>query len=136
MEAALDGAEPGVDDRLTERMHCVLDQVARFHRGDAALLGRDADFVDTLILGTRLAERDYFGRRLARPGLAPTAGIMHVLTLVWAKVLGMKATALWASERGVPEITLESSWRQTDRETRVRAHVDLVRVVVGELERL
>ena len=36
---------------------------------------------------------------------------------------------------GVPEITLESSWRQHDPDARVRPHIDLVRAVTRELAR-
>jgi hypothetical protein len=34
----------------------------------------------------------------------------------------------------MPEITLESSWRLPDRATRVRAHIELVRTLIRELD--
>ncbi len=85
--------------------------------------------------GTTLAAEDYFGRRLAPPGLAPMSRSMWLITALWAATLRMKATGMWCDERGVPEITLESSWRLDDREARVRAHVDLVTALVDELAR-
>lgn len=85
--------------------------------------------------GTALAERDYFGRRLRPPGIAPMTRPTYVLSRLWAKTLKMKATGLWAEERGIPEITLESSWRDPDRDSRVRAHVDLVAALIDELGR-
>ena len=52
---------------------------------------------------------------------------------LWAATFGMMATNVFAGLRGIPEITLESSWRSEDRAARVRAHVDLVRAVLAEL---
>jgi hypothetical protein len=83
--------------------------------------------------GTELAERDYFGRKLRPPGVAPMTRPTWLLSKLWAGTLKMKATGLWAEERGIPEITLESSWRDPDRESRVRAHVDLVAALIDEL---
>lgn len=83
--------------------------------------------------GTALADEDYFGRRLATPGLAPTGRAMRLVTALWAATLKMKSTGMWCDDRGVPEITLESSWRLDDREARVRSHVDLSVALAGEL---
>ncbi len=83
--------------------------------------------------GTALATHDYFGRALSPPGYAPMGPSAWRLSQLWARTLQMKATGVWADERGVPEITLESGWRSTDRDARVRGHVDLV---VAALERL
>jgi hypothetical protein len=83
--------------------------------------------------GTTLADTDYFGRRLRPAGIAPMTRPMWVLTKLWAGALRMKATGLYAEERGIPEITLESSWRDPDLRSRVRAHVDLVAAVIDEL---
>lgn len=83
--------------------------------------------------GTSLAAEDYFGRRLRPPGIAPATAPMWLLSKLWAGTLRMKATGMYAEERGIPEITLESSWRDPDRDRRVRAHVDLVAAVLDEL---
>ncbi|MFH1812101.1 MAG: DUF2817 domain-containing protein [Pseudomonadota bacterium] len=83
--------------------------------------------------GTTLASHDYFGRRLEPAGHSPVAGQMYLLSLLWAKLLHMETSALWCEQRGIPELTLESSWRQRDRAARLRPHVDLVRAIVAEL---
>lgn len=83
--------------------------------------------------GTKLATKDYFGRTLSPPGYAPIRGAGYALSWLWAKTLGMMATGMYADGRGVPEITIESSWRAPDPEERVRAHVDLVLAVAAEL---
>lgn len=83
--------------------------------------------------GTVLAERDYLGRTLDPPGHAPMSRSMWLLCAVWAGTLSMMATSMWANERGIPEITLESSWRHPDRDTRVRGHVALAMAVAREL---
>ena len=82
--------------------------------------------------GTKLATRDYMGRRLAPPGLSTVGHGVHLLHQLWALTLGMKASLTFSDERRVPELVLESSWRISDEAARVRAHVDLVRAV-GEL---
>lgn len=76
--------------------------------------------------GVTLATRDYFGRTLRPPGYAPIGPIAFGLNWLWARTLGMMATGTFAEERGIPEITLESSWRLPDSDARVRAHVELV----------
>lgn len=83
--------------------------------------------------GTELADRDYFGRRLNPPGYAPLTPTMTVLNVLWASTLGMMATGMWARERGIPEITIESSWRATDPSLRISGHVSLVRAVLAHL---
>lgn len=83
--------------------------------------------------GTTLATHDYFGRALRPPGHAPMSRAQWALVKAWAATLGMMATNVFAGDRGIPEITLESSWRSSDREARVRAHALLVRAVLGEL---
>ena len=45
----------------------------------------------------------------------------------------MQAVNEFAADPGVPEITLESGWRSTDRAARVRAHVDLTLALSEEL---
>ncbi len=85
--------------------------------------------------GTTLATHDYFGRALRPPGLAPMSRGQWALVKLWAATLGMMATNVYAADRGVPEITLESSWRTSDRGTRTRAHVDLVMALARELAR-
>jgi hypothetical protein len=98
---------------------------------DEALARRLAEAVASG--GSVLAERDYFGRRLDPPGIAPMSRATWLLTALWARTLRMKATGMWCDDHGVPEITLESSWRLDDRAARMRAHVDLVSAVVAEL---
>lgn len=83
--------------------------------------------------GTTLAERDYFGRKLEPRGVASMTWGMWLLTWLWAAGLQMKSTGMWCNDRGIPEITLESSWRSADRAARVRAHVDLVTELAREL---
>lgn len=83
--------------------------------------------------GTRLAVQDYFGRTLYPAGVATKSAALSVVEKLWAATLGMKATGVWCEEQGIPEITLESSWRATDREARIRAHVSLVLALAGEL---
>jgi predicted deacylase len=83
--------------------------------------------------GTTLATKDYFGRRLDPPGLAPSSAAARALVNVWGWTLGMKATIAYSEDHGVPEIVLESSWRMKDTAARVRPHVDLVAAVAARL---
>jgi hypothetical protein len=83
--------------------------------------------------GTTLAETDYFGARLVPPGLSPSTPAQRAVLRVWAATLGMMAANEYAALRGIPELTLESSWKSTDRAARVRAHVDLCVAVCVEL---
>lgn len=83
--------------------------------------------------GTTLATKDYFGRRLRPAGYAPIGPLAYGLSWLWAKTLGMMATGMYADGGGVPEITLESSWRARDPDVRVRAHVELVLALAAEL---
>lgn len=103
----------------------------RFVRDDSA----KRILVDIERGGTELATRDYFGRRLHPAGLAPMGRISWTLSWLWAATLQMKPMGMWANDHGVPEITIESSWRQPDRDARVRPHVDVVRAVSRELSR-
>ena len=84
--------------------------------------------------GTCLATEDYFGRALRPAGIAPMTRTLWLLSKLWAATLSMKATGLYADELGIPEITLESSWRDPDLGARTRAHVDLVTAVLDELD--
>lgn len=85
--------------------------------------------------GTTLAEKDYFGSRLRPRGLAPSTPAQRFVLRLWAATLGMMAANEYAARRGIPELTLESSWRSPDRAARVRAHVDLTLAVIEELGR-
>jgi hypothetical protein len=85
--------------------------------------------------GTELARSDYFGRTLSPPGYAPMSRAMWGLSLLWARSLEMKATGFYFDELGIPELTLESSWRMTDPAARVRPHVELVSALLDELGR-
>ena len=83
--------------------------------------------------GTTLAERDYFGARLTPRGLSPSSAAQRAVLRLWSGTLRMMASIEFAARRGIPELTLESGWRSTDRGARVRAHVDLVLAVAHEL---
>jgi len=83
--------------------------------------------------GTVLATHDYFGRKLVPKGLAASSRVSEWLVKLWAGGLGMMTTNAYASREGIPEITLESSWRSEDRAARLRAHVDLVMALATEL---
>ena len=83
--------------------------------------------------GATLASHDYFGRKLQPPGLAPmTRGQLFVVKL-WAAAMGMMATNVYAADRGVPEITLESGWRSEDRDARLRVHAALAEALLDYL---
>jgi hypothetical protein len=84
--------------------------------------------------GTTLATKDYFGLTLRPPGLSSMSWAGWAGSVLWARTLRMKTSGMFANDRKVPEITLESSWRLPDRATRVRAHVDLVRTLITELD--
>lgn len=85
--------------------------------------------------GTTLAEKDYFGARLRPAGLSPSSAAARFVMRLWAATLKMMPTGEYAARRGVPELTLESGWRSSDRDARVRPHVDLVLAVAHELAR-
>ena len=76
--------------------------------------------------GSVLAERDYFGLKLKRRGYSPSTRTTRAINAAWARTLRMKTTGGFAGDLGIPEITLESSWRQLDSDARIRPHVDLV----------
>ena len=89
---------------------------------------------DALALGgSRLARRDYFGRRLRPPGLAASSATVRALTTLWSLTLRSKATIGYSEDRGTPEIVLESPSRSADEATRVRPHVDLVAAVAAQI---
>ena len=83
--------------------------------------------------GNRLATRDYFGRRLDPPGLAPSSAAVRALTTLWSVTLRMKATIGYSEDRGVPELVLESPSRSANEAARVRPHVDLVGAVAARI---
>jgi len=85
--------------------------------------------------GACLATKDYFGRTLNPAGVAAKSRAVRLVEYLWATTLKMKASGAWCEDRGIPEITLESSWHATDREARIRAHVDLVLALGVELAR-
>ncbi len=85
--------------------------------------------------GTTLAKVDYFGSTLRPSGLSPSTPATRAILRLWAGTLGMMASNAYCGRLGIPELTLESSWRNTDRAARVRAHVDLCLAVAAELGR-
>jgi len=82
--------------------------------------------------GVTLAERDYLGRRLPRPGYAPMGPVGYAMHRLWAATLGMMPTNMFADARGVPEITLETPWGRPGHE-RIDAQVGLLRALIAEL---
>lgn len=82
--------------------------------------------------GTVLATRDYFGRRLRPPGLAPATATIRAAWSLWARAFGQKATIAYSQDRAVPEIVLESS-RTSNDAARVRPHIDLVLALAERL---
>lgn len=83
--------------------------------------------------GTVLAERDYFGAKLSPPGLSASSALVRATVELWVKTLGMRASNAYCESLGIPELTIESSWRSSDREARLRPHVDLCMAVCREL---
>ena len=83
--------------------------------------------------GTTLAAQDYFGSSLNPAGHSPMGRGGWAANAVWGATLNMMSTCMWFGEQGVPEITLESSWRLSDPDARVRGHVDLVLSVLKAL---
>ena len=83
--------------------------------------------------GTTLATKDYFGLPLRPPGLSASSPVQRGILRLWEATLKMRAVNEFAAAHGVPEITLESSWRSTDHVARVRAHVDLALALSKEL---
>jgi hypothetical protein len=85
--------------------------------------------------GTTLADKDYFGFTLKPTGLSASTPAQRAILRLWSATLGMMAVNEFASRRGIPEVTLESSWRSPDRAFRVQGHVDLVLELAEELAR-
>lgn len=83
--------------------------------------------------GTRLADKDYFGTTLRPPGLSASSAAARAVMRLWAATFKMMPTSEYAARRGLPELTLESGWRSSDRDARVRPHVDLVLAVAREM---
>lgn len=82
--------------------------------------------------GTALAKRDYFGRRLDPPGLAPASRMTRAAWQL-AAALRRKATLVYSQDRSVPEIVLEGPSRMAEDAARLRPHVDLVRAVAERI---
>ena len=83
--------------------------------------------------GTTLATKDYFGLPLRPAGLSASTPVQRGILRVWEATLKMRTVNEFAAAHGVPEVTLESSWRSTDRVARVRAHVDVTLALSEEL---
>lgn len=83
--------------------------------------------------GTTLATKDYFGLPLRPPGLSASSPVQRGILWLWEATLKMRAVNEFAAARGIPEVTLESSWRNPDRAVRVQAHVDLALALTAEL---
>jgi predicted deacylase len=120
------------------------DFVASLHEGpqDAAFMFANA-CVDAALArrllaaleaaGTRLATKDYFGLPLKPPGLSASSPFQRVVLRVWEATLKMQAVNAFAAARGIPEVTLETGWRNPDADQRTRAHVELVLALAREL---
>jgi predicted deacylase len=83
--------------------------------------------------GTTLATKDYFHLPLKPPGLSASSRLQRVVLRLWEVTLKQQAVNEFAAARGIPEITLETGWRNTDGEARIRAHVDLAMALTAEL---
>ena len=83
--------------------------------------------------GTTLATKDYFRLPLKPPGLSASTPLQRVVLRLWEATLKQQAVNGFAATRGIPEITLESGWRSTNAEARIRAHVDLAISLAAEL---
>jgi predicted deacylase len=83
--------------------------------------------------GTMLATKDYFGLPLRPPGLSASSPFQRVVLRAWEAGFKMRAVNEFAAARGIPEITLESGWRNEDGAARVRAHVELTLALSDEL---
>lgn len=85
--------------------------------------------------GTTLATKDYFGLTLKPPGLSASTPTQRTILRVWEATLKMMAVNAYAASLGIPEITLETGWRATDHDTRVRAHINLTLALSADLAR-
>ncbi|MFK7988379.1 MAG: succinylglutamate desuccinylase/aspartoacylase family protein [Sandaracinaceae bacterium] len=83
--------------------------------------------------GTVLADKDYFGLRLKPPGYSGSSRLARGVNRLWAASLGMMASIAYSEGRGIPELVLESAWRNPDLEARVQPHVTLTRVLLEAL---
>lgn len=83
--------------------------------------------------GATLATRDYFGLPLNPPGLSASTRVGRIVNRVWAAVPGMMATIQYSADRSIPELVLESSWREREAAARIRPHVDLVDAILRAL---
>ncbi|MFO0560880.1 MAG: DUF2817 domain-containing protein [Polyangiales bacterium] len=83
--------------------------------------------------GTKLATHDYFGMKLTPRGLSPSTASGRAVLWLWSSTLSMMASNAFNDGRATPELVLESSWRNPDREARLRAHVDLAIALAHEL---
>lgn len=109
-EAAFMFANPHVDNALALRMLAALEAG-----------------------GTTLATKDYFGLALKPAGLSASTPVQRGILRVWAATLKQQAVNAFAAARGIPELTLETGWRASDGEARVRAHIDLALALQAEL---
>lgn len=98
---------------------------------DGALAQRLLDALESG--GTKLATHDYFGMQLRPPGISPATRASRVVVKLWAMTLSMMATNAFNESRATPELVLESSWRNPDRDARLRAHIDLTLALAREL---
>lgn len=81
----------------------------------------------------KLATRDYFGLPLSPPGLSAWTRLSRVVHSLWAIAPGLMPTIQFSAVRAIPEIVLESSWRDPSEEARVRPHVEVVGAVLDAL---
>jgi hypothetical protein len=83
--------------------------------------------------GVALAKKDYFGFALRPPGLSAWTRFSRVVHRLWAIAPGLMPTIQFSADRSIPEIVLESSWRDSDGEARIRPHVEVVRAVIDTI---
>jgi hypothetical protein len=98
---------------------------------DGALAGRLLAALEAG--GTTLAEKDYFGLRLRPAGLSASTPRQRAVVGSWERLFKMRAVNGFAAQRDIPELTLETGWRNPDRASRIRAHVDLALALQAEL---
>ena len=83
--------------------------------------------------GTVLATKDYFGLALRTPGLSASSPFQRTVLRLWEATFKMQAVNAFAAARGIPEITLETGWRNADGDARIKSHVDLALALAKEL---
>lgn len=72
--------------------------------------------------GIQLSVKDYFGRKLKLKGNSKISGVLKLFN----KIFKVDALGDYVTEKGIIEITTESSWNTKDNLQRVQSHVFLI----------